>query len=306
MTEEEKKHDYPKKLLDAVAEHTRTGLAFQAPRGAKIQTAPTDVKLSWLTRLAVMLGLGSSSHAMTSAERREAMDLDLENYMRGKLLPVVRDGDVLPLVFYPNPILRTVSSPVEQFDDDLRQLVKSLGATMYLTGGVGLSAVQVGVPLRVFVAELRDIRKLGDLPPPRPAPTTATEEPGDASVSDANDFRVFVNPKIIATSPGVFTDIEGCLSLPNIRETLARPSWVEIESSDERGRPRVDRLEGWPARVALHELEHLDGKIFVDHLGAMQRRMIDKRVAKLRRSVKIDETNGQRRAARTASKGRGR
>jgi peptide deformylase len=245
----------------------------------------TDVKLSWLTRLAVMLGLGTSSHAMTTAERREKMEKDLEEYMRGKLPEVVRDGDVLPLVFYPNKLLRQPSIEVTSFDGDFRQLMRSLGATMYLCGGVGLSAVQVGIPLRAFVADVRDIRKDPNAP---------------------GDFRVYVNPVIVASSPGVLTDTEGCLSMPSVRETIQRPAWVNVSTQDAAGNRREDELVGWPARVVLHEMEHLDGKVFIDSLGGIQKRLVEKRIEKLRRSISIDEENARKRAARSAAKGRGR
>lgn len=241
----------------------------------------TDVSLSWLTRIAVMLGLGSTSHAMTSAERREKLEKDLEDYMRGKLPEVVRGGDVLPLVFYPNPILREKSVLVSDFSDDFRQLVRSMGATMYLTGGVGLSAIQVGVPLRVFVADVRHKEET------------------------VGDFRVLVNPTIIDSS-GRGIDAEGCLSMPNVRESIARPTYVKIQAQDARGKVDTHELHGWGARIALHEMEHLDGAIFIDQLGPLHRRLIEKRIGKLRRSVEIDEERAERRTAIRAAKGRGR
>jgi len=251
----------------------------------KKEPVAEEVKLTWLARLAIMLGLGTSSHAMTTAERREKMEKDLEEYMRGKLPAVVRDGDVLPLVFYPNAILRQRSVEVTSFNDDIQQLVKSLGATMYLCGGVGLSAVQVGVPLRAFVADVRDIRKDPNAP---------------------GDFRVYVNPTVVSESPGVLTDAEGCLSMPSVRETIQRPSWVRISAQDASGQTREEELVGWPARVVLHELEHLDGKVFIDKLGSIQRRLVEKRISKLRRSISIDEENAKKRSARARAKGRGR
>lgn len=242
-------------------------------------------KLTWLTRIAFMLGLGEKSHAVRIAERREAMEKELEDYMRSKLPPEVHDGDVLPLVFYPNAILREKSRTVERFDDDLNQLVKSLGATMYLCGGVGLSAIQVGVPLRVFVTDLRNLE--------------------DEEEAARARFMVFVNPEILGAGDPI-PMVEGCLSMPNVRESIMRPGSCAIRAQDITGKTFEMDFDGWPARVFQHELEHLDGEVFLDHFGTLKRRAVEKRIAKLRRSIEIDEANSKRRAKRQKAKGRGR
>jgi len=242
-------------------------------------------KLSWLTRIAFMLGLGEKSHAMQIAERRVAMEKELEDYMRSKLPPEVRDGDILPLVLYPNAILRERSMLVEHFDADLDQLVKSMGATMYLCGGVGLAAIQVGVPLRVFVTDLRNME--------------------DSAEAARAKFMVFVNPVILGAGDPI-PMVEGCLSMPNIRESIARPGSCAIRAQDITGKTFEIDLDGWPARVFQHELEHLDGELFLDHFGTLKRRAIEKRIAKLRKSIEIDEANSARRAKRQRARGRGR
>lgn len=239
-------------------------------------------KLNWLTRIAMMLGLGMSSHAARAAKTPQERDEEFEKLIRDRITAECRGGDVLPLVFYPDPILRKESAMVTTFDSDFTQLVRSMGTTMYLCGGVGLSAIQVGVPLRVFVTDLRDLALQGE-----------------------SKFRVFVNPVIVSESEPV-SMVEGCLSMPNIRETIVRPSEIRVRAQNEQGKVFEAELSGWPARVFLHELEHLDGEIFIDHLSPLARRMVDKKVAKLRKSVKLDEINGKRRAAARAQKGRGR
>lgn len=239
-------------------------------------------KLSWITRIAMMLGLGMSSHAVAASKTAEQKSVEFEQFIRDRIPYECRGGDVLPLVFYPNPLLRTESVMVTKFDDDFSQLVKSLGTTMYMCGGVGLSAIQVGIPLRVMVTDMRDL-----------------------SVQSESKFRVFVNPVVISESEPV-NMIEGCLSMPNVREMIVRPSVIRIRAQTETGVPFETELSGWPARVFLHELGHMEGEIFTDRLGKLARHLAEKRSAKLRRSVKIDTKNGQRKAAMRAQKGRGR
>ena len=223
-------------------------------------------KLNWLTRIAMMLGLGLSSHAARAAKTPQERDEEFEKFIRDRIPAECRGGDVLPLVFYPDQGLRKPSTMVTEFNEDILQLVRSMGTTMYLCGGVGLSAIQVGVPLRILV---------------------------------------FVNPVVMSASEPVRM-VEGCLSMPNVREMITRPSEIRVRAQTERGQVFETDLSGWPARVFLHELEHLDGGFFIDHLGTLERRMAEKKAAKLRRSVKLDEVNGKKRAAARAAKGRGR
>lgn len=248
-----------------------------------MQTTEKDTpKLSWLTRIAMMLGLGAKNPAVEAAERREKAQEDFETSIRDRLPDECKDGNILPLVFYPNPLLREKSQDVVHFDNDLRQLVQSMGATMYLCGGVGLSAIQVGVPLRVIVTDLRNFE----------------EERQDK-------FRVFVNPVILSADDPLRL-VEGCLSVPNIREMIERPNRVTVRAWHYSGVPFETTLEGWPARVFLHEFDHLEGRVLLDELPPMARRLAEKRVQKMKRSVKIDTVNGQRKAAIKASRGRGR
>lgn len=239
-------------------------------------------KLNWLTRIAMMLGLGLSSHAARAAKTPQERDEEFEKFIRDRIPAECRGGDVLPLVFYPDQGLRKPSTMVTEFNEDILQLVRSMGTTMYLCGGVGLSAIQVGVPLRILVSDMRDLEHQGE-----------------------SKFRVFVNPVVMSASEPVRM-VEGCLSMPNVREMITRPSEIRVRAQTERGQVFETDLSGWPARVFLHELEHLDGGFFIDHLGTLERRMAEKKAAKLRRSVKLDEVNGKKRAAARAAKGRGR
>jgi peptide deformylase len=243
------------------------------------KTTATEPPLSWLTRILMMLGLASKKP--TPGELVERARDQHEHQVRLRLPEEVRDGEILPLVFHPNPILKIKSRPVEKFDDDLYELVKALGATMYMTGGVGLSAIQVGIPLRIFVA---DMRTFGD---------------------QDHRFRVFVNPVVLSEGSDVRM-IEGCLSLPNVREPVVRSSWVKIKAQHYSGVEFETMLSDWPARIFLHEYDHLDGRTMLDELSPMVRRLAEKRLNKLMRSVKHDTTNGQLKAQKRAARGRGR
>lgn len=245
------------------------------------KTEAETPKLSWLTRIATLLGLATKSHAMTAAEKREAAAEEFEKAVRSTFPDEVQTGNVLPLVFWPNALLKERSVPVVRFDDDLHQLVQSMGLTMYLCGGVGLSAIQVGVPLRVIVADVRTL---------------------DAKEAK---FLVFVNPVILsADTPARL--VEGCLSLPNLRETIERAHRVTVQAQHYTGIQFTTTLEGWAARVFLHEYDHLEGLTMLDELPPMTRRFAEKRLMKLAKSVKLDGVNGQRKAAKRAARGRGR
>jgi peptide deformylase len=145
---------------------------------------------------------------------------------------------------YPDPALRMVARPVEQFDDDLRRLVERMSALMEDASGVGLAANQVGILQRVFVFD-------------------RGEDDGTAAV---------VNPVIVQRSEEVEADDEGCLSLQGVLAPVERALGVRLEGKDETGRNVAYDLEGFPARTAQHELDHLDGILIIDRTTPEARR----------------------------------
>jgi peptide deformylase len=145
---------------------------------------------------------------------------------------------------YPDPVLRLVSQEVGEFDQDLQQLVERRVRLMQDARGVGLAANQVGVLRRVFVIQADD-----------------EEEP-----------RALVNPAIVERSDEVDEDEEGCLSMQGVVVAVQRPIRVRLEASDEDGNPVTLELEGLPARVAQHELDHLDGVLILDRTSDEDRR----------------------------------
>lgn len=240
-----------------------------------------EPRFSWLTRIAFLLGIGVPP---TGAQVAEADAKEFEEAVRSRLPEHVRRGDILGLVFYPNPLLKVVSLPVTIGDGgtsakDLRSLVLSLGATMYLCGGVGLSAIQVGIPFRVIVA---DVGKLGE---------------------HMGRFRVYVNPRIVAQSKTMVKFEEGCLSMPSVHERLDRPQAVTVTALDINGVEFTEALDGWPARVFLHEYDHLEGKTMMDRMGVIQRQFAEKAIKKLRRNIEHSEENAARRAQSKRSGG---
>jgi peptide deformylase len=145
---------------------------------------------------------------------------------------------------YPDPVLRLEAQEVEDFDEDLRQLVERMLRLMQDARGVGLAANQVGVLRRVFVIQADE-----------------EEEP-----------RALVNPSIAERSDEVEADEEGCLSMQGVVVSVERPLRVRLKASDEGGNPVTLELEGLPARVAQHELDHLDGVLIVDRTTPEDRR----------------------------------
>ena len=145
---------------------------------------------------------------------------------------------------YPDPVLRLEAQQVQDFDDDLKQLVERMARLMQDARGVGLAANQVGVLRRVFVLQPED----------EPEP------------------RALVNPSIVERSEESGEDDEGCLSMQGVVVSVERPVRVRLEASDEEGNPVTLELEGLPARVAQHELDHLDGVLILDRTSAEDRR----------------------------------
>jgi peptide deformylase len=144
---------------------------------------------------------------------------------------------------YPDSVLRMQAPPVENFDDDLRRLVTRMGELMKDANGVGLAATQIGVLRRVFVF-----------------------------ARDEDDVAVLVNPEIVRRGDEAETDDEGCLSIQGVTMPVERPISVRIEGRDETGQEVAYDLEGTPARIVQHELDHLDGTMILDRTTPEARR----------------------------------
>ena len=159
----------------------------------------------------------------------------------------------------PNPVLKQVSTPVERVDDDLRQLMDDMLETMYAAPGIGLAAIQVGVPRQVIVMDL-------------------------ARQDDPPEPRYFVNPEILWASDETAPYEEGCLSVPEVYDEVDRPARVRLRYLDYNGQEVVEEAEGLFAVCIQHEMDHLKGVLFIDHLSRLKRDRAVARVRKLART----------------------
>lgn len=176
---------------------------------------------------------------------------------------------VLPIVEIPDPRLRLVSKPVEQVDDSVRRLVSDMTETMYDARGIGLAAIQVGVDKRVLVIDLQE----------RAAGEEGEEGP------PVRDPHAFINPEILETSEEVSTYNEGCLSIPEQYADVERPARCRVRWIDERGSEHDEWLDGLLATCMQHEIDHLNGVLFIDHLSRLKRDMLLKKLAKTRKAA---------------------
>jgi peptide deformylase len=178
---------------------------------------------------------------------------------------------ILPIYETPDPVLRQISSPVEEVTDELRKLIDDMFDTMYAAPGIGLAAIQVGVPKRMLVIDL--------------------QEPEEEGGEPVRDPRVFINPEILETSEATRPYQEGCLSLPDQYAEVLRPDRVRARWIDREGALQEEWIDGLLATCLQHEIDHLNGILFIDHLSRLKRDMIMKKLLKARRD------QGTRRAA---------
>jgi peptide deformylase len=170
---------------------------------------------------------------------------------------------LLPIIEVPDPRLKQISSPVEEVDDALRALIADMFETMYAAPGIGLAAIQVGVPKRVLVIDL--------------------QEPEEEGGEPVRDPRVFINPEIVEHSDRDVPYNEGCLSVPDQYAEVDRPDRIRARWLDEQGAAHEEEITGLLAVCLQHEMDHLNGILFIDHLSRLKREMILRKIAKARR-----------------------
>jgi peptide deformylase len=180
----------------------------------------------------------------------------------------------------PDPLLKQVSQPVERFDDELKTLVADMLETMYDAPGIGLAAVQVGVPQRVLVIDLQP----DDLDA-EPEVCTAHGGHEHSHQPTRREPRVFINPEIFDPSPELSFYSEGCLSVPEIYAEVERPNTVRVRWHDLDGTPHEETMDGLMAVCIQHEMDHLEGILFVDRLSRLKRQMALKKLEKLRKAA---------------------
>jgi peptide deformylase len=164
---------------------------------------------------------------------------------------------LLPILHYPDERLHTIAAPVAAVDDRIRTLVRDMAETMYAAPGIGLAATQVDVHERVIVIDISDAR---------------------------NELQVFINPEIIDSS-GEEESEEGCLSVPGIFDLVRRAATVKVRALDENGVSRVVDADGLLAVCIQHEMDHLQGKVFVEYLSRLKQQRIAAKLKKQQRAA---------------------
>ncbi len=172
---------------------------------------------------------------------------------------------VLSIVEIPDPRLRLVSRPVESVDADVRKLIDDMIDTMYAAHGIGLAAIQVGVDRRVLVIDL--------------------QEEEDAEGKAIRHPRAFVNPEILSVSDETCPYNEGCLSIPEQYAEVERPVSCRVRYQDRGGENHEEDMTGLLATCMQHEIDHLNGVLFIDHLSRLKRDMLVKKLDKQRRAA---------------------
>ena len=169
---------------------------------------------------------------------------------------------ILNIIKLPDPILREASSPLERVDEDVRALADNMLETMYDAPGVGLAGIQVGVPRRILVFD------------------TAREE-------EERNPVVMINPEIVQLSdePNVYE--EGCLSIPDMYAEVERPDAVRVRFLDREGTQLEQHFDELAATVIQHEIDHLDGKLFIDHLSRLRRDRLVKKFLKAQKEAEV-------------------
>lgn len=183
------------------------------------------------------------------------------------------------IIEVPDPLLKQVSKAVETFDDELRTLVADMFETMYDAPGIGLAAIQVGVPLRVLVIDLQP-----DDPDAEPEVCTAHGGAAHTHQPTKKEPRVFINPELLDPSEEHTLYQEGCLSVPDIFAEVERPTRVRVRWQDLDGAVHEEAMDGLMATCIQHEMDHLEGVLFIDHLSRLKRGMALKKLEKLRKA----------------------
>lgn len=180
---------------------------------------------------------------------------------------------IYPIVAYGDPVLRKVTEDIDRESVDVKKLSDDMFETMYNAKGVGLAAPQIGLNLRIFVADGRPFNEGEDM----------EERDKDPSLIDFK--QVFINADILDEKGKEWAFEEGCLSIPDIREDVYRPEYVTINFFDENWVEHTKTYEGLAARIIQHEYDHIDGILFTDHLNPVKKRMLKNRLAKITKGI---------------------
>jgi peptide deformylase len=188
----------------------------------------------------------------------------------------VKEMAKLKLLHYPDDRLRTVAKPVTVVDDRIRQIVSDMAETMYDAPGIGLAATQVNIHERIILVDVSE---------------------------DQNSLKVLINPEVIAQGPDLKVFQEGCLSVPGIYDDVERPDVITVRALNEHGEPVEFKADGLLSVCIQHEIDHLNGKVFVDYLSRLKQGRIKTKMIKAKESGAFDvDPEFTKRADRQAEK----
>ena len=186
---------------------------------------------------------------------------------------------ILPIVAYGNPILRKDCDDIDASYPELKKLIADMWETMYASNGVGLAAPQINKPIRLFVVDSAQIFANMD-----------EEEKAENTYPDTPGIRqVFINAHIVEEAGEDWPYNEGCLSIPKIREDIYRAEEVTIEFMDETFQKHTKTFDGITGRIILHEYDHIDGKLFIDHLPPLKRKLLGRKLNDISKgAIRVD------------------
>jgi peptide deformylase len=184
---------------------------------------------------------------------------------------------IFPIVAYGHPVLRKVADPIRPGMLSLDSFIADMWETMYASNGVGLAAPQVNRSIRLFTVDTVQLFE-------------SMEQDERGKYADAPGVKaVFINARIVSLSGTPWTYNEGCLSIPKIREDVLRPETVELEYQDEQWQPHRKSFSGLTARVILHEYDHIEGKLFIDHLSGLKKKLLKGKLTDITKGqVRVD------------------
>lgn len=184
---------------------------------------------------------------------------------------------ILPIVAYGHPVLREVAKDITAAYPNLDKLIEDMWQTMYASNGVGLAAPQINRSIRLFVVDTEQMFENMDA-------AEKKEFPGDTGIKKA-----FINAHIVELDGEPWAYNEGCLSIPKIREDIKRPESVTLEYVNEQFELITETFTGLTARVILHEYDHIEGKLFIDHISPLKRKLMKGKLADISKGkIKVD------------------
>ena len=183
---------------------------------------------------------------------------------------------ILPIVAYGDPILKQRAKEISSSSKDFEILLKNMWETMYAANGVGLAAPQVGKSLRLFIVD--------------GSPFSVEASQTEYEKNELKSFKkVFINPKILQKSDDLENFNEGCLSIPDVRGDVTRPTTIKIKYQNQYFKEITEHISGLPSRIVQHEYDHLEGILFTDKLSALKKKLLKNKLLKISRgNINVD------------------